>query len=268
MKTHASRPPFIDLGMINPSRSRSGGSMRASRVKSSSLGSLNFSYDSETAAAGSGSSPNFLYSAARNASRLRIESASSALSSIGLLFSAFCLAAFFWPSRGSERPRPCRWRSSLLTVSRAPSNMVAILRLAAANSALALDSPAMAALTIDIRCFSSSAVGFALESLELFAERLASPGVFGVGPACRLRHGRHEPWLRLRPARPPGRGSSRSTARSRSRRSGSEAAWPLGLASVSGGGRKPGVEVVKIAHSGRNNRGGPFRAPRPSPASR
>ena len=44
--------------------------------------------------------------------------------------------------------------------------------------------------------------------------------------------------------------------------------WPLGLASVSGGGRKPVVEVVKIAHSGRNNRGGLSRAPRPSPASR
>ena len=71
--------------------------MRASRVKSSSPGSLNFSYDSETAAGGSGSSPNFLYSAARKASRFRIESARRALSSIGLLFSAFCLAAFFWP---------------------------------------------------------------------------------------------------------------------------------------------------------------------------
>ena len=46
MKTQASRPPFIALGMIRPSSSLSGGSMRASRVNSSSLGSLNFSYDS------------------------------------------------------------------------------------------------------------------------------------------------------------------------------------------------------------------------------
>ena len=46
MKTQASFAPFIDLGMISPSRIFRGGSIRASRLKSSSTGSSNFAYDS------------------------------------------------------------------------------------------------------------------------------------------------------------------------------------------------------------------------------
>ena len=58
MKTQASRPPFIDLGMIRLSSSLSGGSIRARRVKSSSLGSSSRSYDSRVGAGGSGFSLN------------------------------------------------------------------------------------------------------------------------------------------------------------------------------------------------------------------
>ena len=54
MKTQASRAPFIDLGMIRPSRILSGGSIRVRRSKISSTGSSNFEYDSRDGSGGRG----------------------------------------------------------------------------------------------------------------------------------------------------------------------------------------------------------------------
>ena len=186
------------------------------------------------------------------------------LALLGVLLGGLLLARVV----GLRRPRPCRWRSSLLAVSRAASNRVAILRLAAANSALALASPVDRGVDDRPPLLLVGGHGLALESLEFFAERLASLGVFGVGRAVArdpvavnlrldlgaLGHQREDlPQDGALALEELGLG------------------WPpgaLGLASDSGGGRKPVVEVVTMAHSGRNNRGGPGRAPRRSSACR
>ena len=105
----------------------------------------------------------------------------AALSSIGLLFSAFCLAAFFWLESCVRRLRTWRLRTRSWPASRAASNMVAILRLAAANSALALASPSIAAGDDCAPLLLVLGDGLAVQSFELFGEPAASLGVFAVG---------------------------------------------------------------------------------------
>ena len=58
---------------------------------------------------------------------------------------------------------------------------MAILRLAAANSALALRSPSSAASTIARRRFSSAAIASRFEVLQLFDQGATRLFVFGVG---------------------------------------------------------------------------------------
>ena len=98
MKTQASRPPFIALGMIRPSSSLSGGSMRASRVNSSSLGIAEPVVRLARRLGGLGIELELAHNRRRERPAARDSaSAMPALSSIGLVFSACSLAAFFWP---------------------------------------------------------------------------------------------------------------------------------------------------------------------------
>ena len=194
-----------------------------------------------------------------------------AQSSMGLVFSAYSLAAFFWPE--SNRPA-ASFLSSLnvfLATSRALSNIVASLRLAAANSDLALRSPSRAASTIARRRF-SSVVMASLSRFCSFSTRARRVFSYSESAVRRLVDC-CSATLGFGPARSSTRRRiSRKTARSRFKIAGSEVACTVApevaLMSELGIVRAPVVVVLTMTHSGRNSRGGPGRAPRRSFACR
>ena len=247
--------------------------MRASRVNSSSLGSLYRSYDSRVGAGASGFSLNLRIVGGEHRPGAR----DSHWPSGHCLRSAASSRRVPWrlsagPNRNWRRRRPWPGCARSWPTSRAPSNSVASLRLAAANSALALRSPSSAASTTARRRFSSAAFASLSRpfSFSIRARRVSL--VFGIGGGDAGSPFSLRPSPRHRPVRRPGGGSRAArlvhAARSPARPAVEPVAPDWQLVSGPPIVRAPVVVVLTMTHSGRNSRGAPGRAPRRSFASR
>ena len=185
---------------------------------------------------------------------------------LGVLLGGLLLARV----EGRRRPQPCRGCGRSWPIRARRRTSVAILRLAAANrpwpwprrAMRGVDDRSPPLLVVRSWLRARAASSFSTRAWSCLL-------VFGVGRGVAGTRGRLRPSPRPRPARRPG-GGSRAGRRARAEDLGlgRRRAIALGLLDPERRSFATLADVVlTIAHSGRNSRGGPGRAPRPSFAS-